>query len=76
VKYKCRVLGHEGQVLIQNITTTQPLRELVVPLPQKLTAFKDIDWDNPIEVAPKRALAHYERTDGGGTRIYRLKVNL
>jgi len=73
---RARILGHDGQTLIKEMTIDRNYLELQVALPQKLDMTKWDEDPSPIADAPRIGLAYYERTDGGGTRIYRLKVNL
>lgn len=76
-RHIARILGHDGQVLVQDMVITGELPYIKYALRTKADMLK---WDekdpSPIADAPRIALAYYERTDGGGTRIYRLKVNL
>lgn len=74
--YPARILGHEGQVIIQNLAIDKPLNVIRITLSQKIkSSLEDLD---PMGFPYQDVLvyAYYERTDGGGTRIYRLKVNL
>lgn len=72
---RARILGHDGQTL-ENMKIDRPYDVLRIALPQKVEFYKWDDDPSPIADAPEDAIAYYERTDGGGTRIYRLKVNL
>lgn len=72
---RARILGHDGQTFM-NLTIDRNYPKLQVALPQRVELYRRDEDPSPIADAPKIGLAYYERTDGGGTRIYRLKVNL
>lgn len=73
---RARILGHDGQTLVKEMVIEEPLPYLRVALPNRAELYQK---DQEIALTGnvfREALAYYERTDGGGTRIYRLKVNL
>lgn len=71
--FPVRVLGHDGQV-IARLSLDRPARVVYVPAPPKVRMA--VEEPDLTALEPLTLEAEYERTDGGGTRIYRLRIDI